>query len=283
MERRTFLKLVPAFLFIRYAESAIPALASTPDDSLDQEPTLDDETTTTDPVEEIAGEDLVSDLEEGEERTIFEPTNRGGDRPERTFNPDLEVYLDRISEAKATYKNILGNVFNEGRDIFAGFKNFSQEQVLQDFELYFPMYWACQEEYSIPWFLTWIVHVHESTVSRDPRNPAAEKNSQHKGCMQRDPRFYDEAVVEKAVGEWGFLKDLPQRQTKKAGFSTDDFAEILFFGDKLRRDANQTVQPKHADWSDEQCFLQALYSYSADWPARARIYQYQKLKSVFNQ
>ncbi len=279
MEREEFLKLSSLLGLALLTDPVRVALAMSPDDSPDQ-----DESAPEGQTDEIAGEDLVSNLEDEEEqRTAVEPTNRGGHRPERVMNPTLEGYLDRISETKALYKNILMNTFEDGRNIFSGFKNLSKEQILQDFDLYFPMYWAAWEEYNIPWFLAWIVHVHESAVSRNPNNPAIEKNSRHKGAIQRDPRFYDEAVVEKAVGKWEFLKDLPQRQTKKAGFTTDDCAEILFFADKVRRDADESIRSEHPDWSDEECFLQALYSYSAAWPAKLRINHYRLLKSIFNQ
>lgn len=161
-------------------------------------------------------------------------------------------------------------------DILKGIKGLSKEQRAEDMDMYFDIYKAAEVETGVPWFLLYIKHAHETTVSRH-RNP---EESGYVGAMQRDADLWPKEYLEEAITGWEFLRDSKDvRYMKKKGYKTNDVEEILFAAYKLRRDA-LVIQEKKPYLSDEQAIMHVLYSYSAAWAAEDRELAYQRAKII---
>lgn len=183
----------------------------------------------------------------------------------------LETYLKEIEAERAVLEVIVAN-----HDVFGGFKGFTAEQRIEDFNRYFPLYKAAEIQYGIPWFLMWIIHAQETTVSREKHPDGISL----KGTMQRDTRSYSDEDVKKAAEGWEFLHALPQeysKQNKKPYFDSD---EILWAASKIRRDA-ETLLKEFPYLSFEERFLKAQESYCKEPFAEARIRAYWKIKRFF--
>lgn len=194
-------------------------------------------------------------------------------RPTETPIPPLEQYLSTIRPLQ----NKLRTAVVSQPGLFRGFKNLSPEATLEDFDIYFPIYRGAQEKYNIPWFLLWIVHTHETTVSRD-KNP---EESGYRGAMQRSSQFYPDEIARTAAQGWEFLTTLKQRYHKARGSKTTDYEEILWSASKMSADA-QIIQKKSPSFSFEASFLQAQYRYCRQDFAAQREAQYWKVKRLLN-
>ncbi len=170
----------------------------------------------------------------------------------------LQAYLESIQEKKALYTQIVANT-----DLFKGFKELPRERQLADFEMYFPILKAAEIKYGVPWYLLWLNHFAETECSR---NEFPEKNG-YVGAMQRNPRFYSEEYVAKAIADWEFLKLLPQRYLKKIGSQTNDYEEIFFAARKIAERAHGFIE-QGTDF--EEAMLKALDSYCSLENARKR-------------
>lgn len=144
-------------------------------------------------------------------------------------------------------------------------KDLFSEQDFEDLRIYYPIYAAASEKYNIPWYLLWITHKGESTVSRNPE--VFKPGGLHHGSMQRAVKFYSKEDVRIATTGLEFLAELelPQRHF-------DDWEEIVWAASKLRR-----------DWDATGSLLGALHSYSALGPAEFRYYQFQIFSQIFEQ
>lgn len=182
----------------------------------------------------------------------------------------LGDHLREIRPLEAKLRKVV-----ENNDLFAGFKKLTADERLEDFDMYFPIYLAADFKYEIPWYLLWLMHTHETTVSRE-RWP--EMNG-YLGAMQRSSRYYPNSVVAEAIKGWEILDPLPQRYSKTRGFPTNDYEEIFFAAWKLRNDADQ-IRKNHPSLSYEESFLEALYSYSAPEFAAQRIRQYRYIQTI---
>lgn len=187
--------------------------------------------------------------------------------PESLEATVLQEYLALIEPAKREFQKVV-----ETHDLFANFKSLTQEQRVEDFEMYFPMYWGAQQTYQTPWPLLWIMHVHETTVSRDA-NPDI---GWQKGAMQRDVRFYGTATVQGGIKGWGPLRYLPQRYKKGILWETNDYEEIFFAAWKLQKDA-RNIQSLNPSLSSDEAILQAQYRYCAKRYADERIKKYREI------
>ena len=85
--------------------------------------------------------------------------------------------------------------------LFAGFKNFTTEQRVDDFNRYFSIYLAADLKYHIPWQLLWIIHADETTVSRDSNM----NSGPHVAAMQINPNYN----LAEAIAGWECLDKLP--------------------------------------------------------------------------
>lgn len=196
------------------------------------------------------------------------------------LNP-LYGFLQQIAPEEVQMKEILQNYPG---NIMAGIKNLNTEDNLADLQMYYPLYRAAQIKYQIPALLLWIIHAHETTVSRDP-NP---EQSGHHGAMQLSSEHYNKELIIHAPDDWEFLDNLPQRYSTKLGWQTNDWEEILRAACLIRwmagwgttEDENGILilDPK----KDEQLILEvAEYRYSNSEYGFKRVSKYLELKQLF--
>jgi hypothetical protein len=190
-------------------------------------------------------------------------------------NPEisqLEKYLKRIEPERKKFEAIVAQI-----DLFDDFKKISTSQRIEDFNMYFPMYKAGEIQYGIPWFLLWIIHVHETTVSWD-KNP----DEYHKGAFQRLEEFSPDEEVEMAAADWGMLRDLPQRYCPRNGWPHFDCDETLWAASYLKRRAREQKEI-NPSWDDETCLLEAVKNYCALKYGEERVARYWIIKETFEQ
>jgi len=80
------------------------------------------------------------------------------------------------------------------------------KRLIEDVEIYYPIYKAVGDKYSLKWYLLWIVHEEESTASADPK--AFERTTGPVGAMQINLSYYN---VDHAGDGLEYLAVLPQR------------------------------------------------------------------------
>lgn len=191
--------------------------------------------------------------------------------PDELETAILGDYLARIEPIRQKFSSVV-----EENDIFSGFKSFTTESRSKDFQGYFPMYWGAQLVYQTPWLLLWIMHAHETAISRDLD---ADLGWQ-KGAMQRDFRYYSNEVAARAVQGWSVLRWLPQRYVRGSRWQTTDYEEIFFAAWKLNRDA-QMLRELDANLSFKDSILNAQYHYCAKEFAKERIAKYGEIAPLF--
>ena len=156
-----------------------------------------------------------------------------------TPEPDpLAEYLQRIEPEKERFEEIL--ISYKG-NVMEGIKDFSLEENLEDFRIYYPIWEAVEEEFGVPWTLSWTVQAGESTVSRHTINP----RSVHVGTVQRlrNHKLLTYAnplngeLEHEVVRDWIFLKSLPRRWANGEPPYSDDFVELFWLGEFLERKA----------------------------------------------
>lgn len=141
-------------------------------------------------------------------------------------------------------------------------KDLFTEQDFEDLRMYYPIYQTAAEKYNFSWYLLWIIHQAESTVSRD--STAYEPGKLHYGPIQRAVKVYSKKDVKEATAGFEFLATLPQRHL-------DDWEEIVWAAAKLR-----------ADWDAGGSLLAALYSYSDKEFAEARYQKFLLFSQIFD-
>jgi hypothetical protein len=186
--------------------------------------------------------------------------------------PDLENYLTNIEEEK---QQILPKV--EANELFAGFENSCNARRVEDFEMYFPIYKACELEFGVPWPLLWVIHVQETMVSTH-RNPAA---SGYVGAMQRADWLWKDAELIESSQNWDMLKDLPQRYFRSRFISKNpysvDYQEILWAAGFIRRQADL----RYPELPHQDSFLKVVrQNYSAEVHGIKRVQKYQELAEI---
>ncbi len=131
-------------------------------------------------------------------------------------------------------------------------------QDAEDLAIYYPIYRAGQDRYGVPWYLMWIIHQEESTVSI---NPEGLDGSVHYGAMQRALEFHKTENVDFTNRGLEFLGALPTRRF-------DDAREIIW--------ATAAV----SEWAGEgKDYHRALLKYSAAVHAENRWQKYLNLKA----
>lgn len=187
--------------------------------------------------------------------------------------PTLKKFLKKIRTERYQFGAVVAE-----NNLMAGIKNLTQEQQLDDFEIYFPIYKAAQIKYQVPWFLLWIIHTHETVASRDP-NPGA---SDYVGAMQRHALSWPDQEIYEAAQGWEFLDKLPQRYHQPRSIRINsfsvDYQEILWAASFLDRMA----QLRYPKLDHEDGILAVVkYNYSAESHGIARVRKYYQLKEKF--
>lgn len=188
-------------------------------------------------------------------------------------NPDispLEKYLKKIKLERKKFEAIVVQM-----DLFDGFKKLTTEERLEDLNMYFPMYKAGEIEYGIPWFLLWIIHVHETASSRDS-NP---DGKYHIGAVQRREEFFPDEEVKMAATGWEMLRNLPQRYCPENGWPHYDSDEILWAAFDLKRRAEKQKE-KNPSLDFETSLLEGVKTYSVLYYGEQRVARYKIIKEI---
>lgn len=193
--------------------------------------------------------------------------------PNSPENNLLANFENSIKKEKAS---VIGKLMYLGA--MAGFADLTPEQKAEDLGIYFPMYKAAEIKYQVPWSLLWIIHYHETTVSRN-RYP---EGSGYLGAMQRDGSFYNEGYLKEATSGWEFLEKLPQRYHQDTGSYTSDYKEILFAARKIREDADRIISI-NPNLTSEEALLEAQENYCSPLFAPVRIKQFLVVKEMLAQ
>ncbi len=135
---------------------------------------------------------------------------------------------------------------------------FSKNKI-EDVKMYYPIYEAVAQKYDLPWYLLWIIHEAESNASRSV-GAFDGQSAPYFGGMQRDPRVWDQAYVDKASEGLSYLEELPQRHKS-------DWMEIAAAGSELHNNIKQDLSQGA---SLNESILFALKRYSAEGPAYSR-------------
>lgn len=203
---------------------------------------------------------------------VFREPDEDGGIEDSGEEKKLNYFLKNIESEFNKHRIVVKN-----NDLFVGFKEVNRSAQIKDFSKYFPFYKAGERKYRVPWLLLWVIHLHESGVSRHP-NP---ESSGYLGAMQRNGYFYDDGYVGDSYRDWEFLNLLPQRYKKENGSKTSDFEEIMFAAKKIREDAN-AIMLVNPSLTDEEGLLLAQYRYCAYVFAEQRIRAFKKIKKIFN-
>lgn len=178
---------------------------------------------------------------------------------------NLQTYLSSIRQDQERLREVV-----EENDIFEGFKHFTPEQRVEDFDIYFPIYLAGDLKYQIPWPLLWIMHAAETAISRN----SEPNQGKQVGAMQinSDYNYLEEATV-----GWEFLRNLPDQRYP------DDWKELLKGALYIRNKADEIKDLYYPKLSDENGILNVVkYRYSASEFGIARANQYLRIKALFD-
>lgn len=175
----------------------------------------------------------------------------------------LKDYLDLIKEDKNQAMSFVA----EKENVMSGIKKLSERQVMTDLDMYFPMYKAGEMEYGIDWKMLWIIHTHETAVSRDPNT----YNLSFRGAMQRSYKLHPDEELATAAKKWEFLGELAQRYS-------DDWREILWAARFIKNKAWEI----YPDLPESMAMLEVVENnYSAHEHGVARVKKYLELKEMF--
>lgn len=200
--------------------------------------------------------------------------------PEPSPSPEaadknLVEYLESINTEQEELLKIV-----ESRDLFIGFKDgLTRKQQVDDFKMYFPLYKAAEIKYGVPWYLLWIIHVQETTVSTDQDT----ENTLSTGAMQRarSVKKYSPQYIQEAVSGFEYFKHYEQRLNKLKGSPTSDYEEIFFAARKIKED-EEMVAKRRPDIGIEEGILIAQYYYCAKEYVAPRVSMYWQLKNILH-
>lgn len=181
----------------------------------------------------------------------------------------LEEYWRLIEGVYQRYEPVIR------QNHYFGFAGLSVQQQIEDYRIYFPIYYAAELEYGIPWELMWVSHVLETLASRH-ENP----ETGGVGAMQRNDYFYPDSVVFQSVQGHEFLREIDgQRYTPETGeFRTYDSDEIIWAASKIYNDA-QKILAFNPDIDRHEAVRRALYSYCSEACAAHRFNQFEKFSN----
>lgn len=216
------------------------------------------------------------DLEESNHNDYtFEPTNSRQIEDTRFPNDFILTKLEKMEPqiapptpkpAPVPEKAVIDSL-DEVLQVLRSHPEQFSDQDVQDISMYYPIYQAASEKYGLDWYLLWIIHKEESTVSFSVR--AFEPGHEHYGAMQRTLSLYSKDDVHLAAQGLESLATLPQRHS-------DDWEEIVWAASKIRAD-----QKYAKSLGIKNILLASLQSYSALGPANYRYELYQNYQPVF--
>lgn len=157
------------------------------------------------------------------------------------------------------------------------FHNLTRAEVEEDLNMYFDMYWAGWEKYQVPWYMLWVMHIQESTVSRDKKAENDGALQVYRGNLNSMPGLLN------ADDGYERLRDLPQRFSTRGGARTTDSQEILRGASYIRLFANERItrNPKTYADNDEKAVLDVVNKdYSAEIYGDQRVKKYKEIKKI---
>lgn len=199
-------------------------------------------------------------IDEKNGRSLVE-SEPGGYQKQVESEPEFKSKNRFLENSQLSSTEVLDIVENN-RQVFS-------KQDVADINMYYPIYKAVGDRYDIDWYLLWIMHQEESTVSRNPH--AFDGSNGYAGAMQRNPYFYPEEIVDGASEGLEYLAELPQRYPT-------DWREIAFAGWKISRDKNYAQNAGAGE-----PLLSALFAYSAQGPALSRWEKFNYFSNIFNE
>lgn len=236
----------------RSVESALEAISDEP------------ENTRGSSVLELTPEE-IRELQTSTQTPTETPTPTATEPPEVITNPVWDsTYKPGLS--REVDPEILDGYAQESPQIIfkleANPELFDVQTDVEDLKIYYPIYRAAQDKFKVPWYLLWIMHQAESTVSKDPNAFVVGSYGQY-GAMQRVTRFHFKEDVDFASRGLEFLADFNQRHP-------DDWQEISWAAMKISQDRQSTGS-----------ILGALKRYSAAGSAEERYQRFLTLEAVF--
>lgn len=154
------------------------------------------------------------------------------------------------------------------------FHNLSKDQIQEDMNMYFDMYWAGWEKYQVPWYALWVIHIQESTVSRDIN---ADRNGD--GAMQVIRGNMGMPGIKDAPEGYRELQEKTQRFSTRGGKRTTDSDEILRGAAYIRLFANK----KGYEDDFESVMSVIAHNYSAEVYGQQRVRKIRQLHTVLTQ
>lgn len=217
-----------------------------------------------------------SELVENAQELDLSPTQL----QEKWLGEHLEITAMERERIRSLILDLPGRL-DEPSNLFVPIRNLTKEQILEDWEMYSPIYLAASQEFSVPPLLLWVIHVGETTVSRSP-DPGA---SNHIGAMQRYPghrlrKAFDPFSGEEefeVTGNWWFLKELPQRWFSQSPTHSFDYVEIFWAAEFIRRKYHE-FYPRMTKEAGMLAVVENNYSRIG---GPARVLKYRQLKQLF--
>ena len=139
-------------------------------------------------------------------------SSRGGVRPSLG---SLEGYL-KAPAPDLSWEALVRQEYQEVKRVMEAHPNEFTPQDFTDLDIYFPIYYAAAKEYHVPWYLLWIIHQAESTMSQDERAFDG-RSYPFFGAVQRHRGFHSDREVEVALENApAFIFEIKTRDKKDA-------------------------------------------------------------------
>lgn len=144
-------------------------------------------------------------------------------------------------------------------------------------ETYYPIYRVVGDRYKIPWYVLWVIHDAESTMSTDP--DAFVAGRVYYGAMQRwlsGDSLHDQISVDNASCGLGYLANVPQKHPS-------DWQEISWAAWFINFWANYNQQ-QNPNMSWNEALTEAIRkNYSVQWEGERRLERIKVLEEIFKQ
>lgn len=143
-------------------------------------------------------------------------------------------------------------------------------------EMYYPIYKTAESAYKVPWYVLWVIHDAESSVSTDP--DAFTKGRNYFGAMQRwvtNDWWHNHESVARATQGHEYLGELDQNHPS-------DWEEILWAAWFINywTSYNQAQDPS-LSW-EEALRVTIKEDYSASWAGEQRLQRIDYLENILS-
>ncbi|MBI2028953.1 hypothetical protein HYT02_00905 [Candidatus Gottesmanbacteria bacterium] len=180
-----------------------------------------------------------------------------------------------INEYFSEFQNYVLPILTNNIDKISKIPNTGKLTDLNLLRTYYPVYRVGQDRFGIPWYLLWIIHERESTMSTNIN--AFNMSTGYKNAMQRDPRTYtdEEAVSLANEYDYEYLKFLSLNHPS-------DYLEIPYAAKILRDHAIRIMGKGDADNWNEAVGL-SLNNYCSQECADSRRQAFGSISDILGQ